>query len=147
MRYHSLRFIASLYHFFGFFIGVCVVVLFFIFAYGAVQLLQTIAVATGSVPGFENYAAVLLPPFGFLLGGIITAISTYAAGTFLIVIMDIEENTRLANYRQPLHREEDAPVAPKPWASFPPNPNLHPQKDKLVPRGTYDERLRDMKRR
>lgn len=104
MRYHSLRIIVSMYHFMGITVAIGVVVFFFIFAIGAIQLLQQMF--PGVPLGLENYAAVLAPPFLFLVLGAIFAISLYAAGTLLVVVMDIEENTRSIDYKMGVNTPE-----------------------------------------
>lgn len=139
MRYQSLRLLSFLYHAIAI-VGVFVVLVFFVvFFVGAIGLVNGIAQMQGIQPTLPAYAAALAPPFYFLVAGMLGCLVTYAGGTFIMLMIDIEQGIRDLNprpYQQYVHEDVD-PVTPKPWASF---PDYSKQKKTTRPSG--DERAR-----
>lgn len=130
MRYHSLRIIVTMYHFIGIVVIGCAVVIPLIMIASTLSVLDALPGATPA----PALALSLLPALVTFAVGVVMGISAYAFGTLLEVIMDIEENTRGETYSIPVYREDAAPTAPKPWASFPPKPDER----QAIRRGKWD---------
>jgi hypothetical protein len=92
-RYHSLRFVSNFYKVCGILVGIGAVVYFLGLEAGAIALVNAVAqqgveVTTGA------YIAAMLPGVYSLIGGIIAGITLYAVGAFIMLMIDIESNTR-----------------------------------------------------
>lgn len=98
MRYPALRIVSRSYKFLGVVIALTTVV-FFVFAeIGALRGLDDLAALGMTITVDHRITAALLPVFA-LLGGLFVAVTAYAAGEFIKLMIDIEASAR-GIYRQ-----------------------------------------------
>lgn len=145
MRYQSLHLISLFYKLAGIIGAIVVMILFVVFEAGAINLVNIIIQAQGIQASLTAYVAATLPPFYFLIAGLLSCLMSYGFGAFLTLMIDIEQGIRNLDYRSQRAElpKEDAPLAPRrPLASFPPSQYDRPRRkageDRPRPQGKWD---------
>lgn len=122
-RFQSLRFLAKIYQFIGLLTAGLTLLGF------VVSLCASISTPRIDIFGISvtniTFGTVLFIEFFIVLGGLFAALTTYAFGAFIMLMLAIEENTRKPydeEYKVPPvnTRPDLAPSAPRGWSEFRP---------------------------